>query len=103
MGCIQSKPRPRKGLHAQQEEFVGNNNKASHGPSCDPPQARSSPMPPLNSNDQQTSSSSRHSPPSSHRSSHPIPYLEGLGSLSEVWSMPQQWDKFKQYLATISE
>ena len=29
--------------------------------------------------------------------------LEGLGSLSEVWSMPEQWMTFKQYLATLNE
>eukprot|EP00092_Neocalanus_flemingeri_P003450 GFUD01003699.1.p1 GENE.GFUD01003699.1~~GFUD01003699.1.p1 ORF type:complete len:240 (+),score=106.74 GFUD01003699.1:41-721(+) len=105
MGCIQSKPRTRKGLHTQQEEFIVNNNKASRDPSTSshPPQARPSPTPPTSYNDQHPSSSSPHSPPTSLHSSHPLPYLEGLGSLSEVWSMPQQWDKYKQYLATISE
>jgi len=29
--------------------------------------------------------------------------LDGLGNLSEVWSIAKQWNKFKQYLDTISE
>eukprot|EP00091_Calanus_sinicus_P000847 TRINITY_DN10803_c0_g1_i2.p1 TRINITY_DN10803_c0_g1~~TRINITY_DN10803_c0_g1_i2.p1 ORF type:complete len:182 (-),score=58.95 TRINITY_DN10803_c0_g1_i2:143-688(-) len=60
-------------------------------------------MPSTHSPTSPLSSPSRHSPPRSRPSSQSIPILEGLGSLSEVWSMPEQWVIFKQYLTTLSE
>eukprot|EP00092_Neocalanus_flemingeri_P048195 GFUD01054922.1.p1 GENE.GFUD01054922.1~~GFUD01054922.1.p1 ORF type:complete len:228 (+),score=105.18 GFUD01054922.1:172-855(+) len=105
MGCYHSKPAERKGLFSQQEEFVWNNNKdtACHDPTTDTTEASDSHIPNLNVSDPTLPSPSPHSPPASRPSTTSLPSLDGLTSLSEVWSMPQQWDKFKQYLATISE
>jgi len=116
MGCVQSKCNKRQGLFHQQEELLqkgnhesSNNNKtwtsnsstSEVSPPIPPPRSRHSPpvsrqSPPL----------SRHSPPVS-RPSHPSPHvavqLEGLGSLSEVWSEGEQWVKFVEWLRGQSE
>jgi len=101
MGCAQSKDMRREGLLTQQEELVGNNNQACHSPKNDP-QPTTSTMPSTQS-PALPSSPSRHSPPVTRPSSQHLPLLEGMGSLSEVWSMTKQWDKFKQFLATLNE
>jgi len=98
MGCCHSKQeRGRKGLFKQQQEFLENNNKANNGQAANSQQTLISPLQPC------PPTPSRHSPPASRPSSQHLPILEGMGSLSEVWTMPRQWDKFKQYLATLKE
>jgi len=86
---------------------VENNNKeeASQVPTTDPTKANNQ-LPSQHStslDNPPSSSSSRHSPPSSRPFSHSLPALDGLGSLSEVWSIAKLWNKFKQYLDTIKE
>merc|ERR1712025_1237725 len=76
--------------------------KACHSPKNDPQPTTTSTMP-LTQLTTSTSSPSRHSPPVTRPSSQHLTLLEGMGSLSEVWSMPKQWDRFKQYLATLKE
>jgi len=103
MGCAQSKNARREGLFTQQEQLVGNNNKVCHTPKNEPAQPTTSTMPSTRQSPPDPPTPSRHSPPASRPSSQHLPILEGMGSLSEVWRMPTQWDKFKQYLATLKE
>ena len=94
MGCIQSKPRERQGLHSQQEDLIINNNQEKSKPEETQPGINSPKRDPI---------PSRYSPPTSQKThSTPSP-LDGLGSLEEVWSSPKEWSRFKAYLAKISE
>jgi len=101
MGCVHSKPNKRRGLFHQQEEILhsGNKDNSNNNKIC----KQSSPSAFESTEPAQTKS--RHSPPVSQRrrTSSPNLPLEGLAGISEVWSNPDKWKQFKEWLRTQSE